>query len=63
MPENEVLVVASKIKNYVKDKGGLNTSAAVIDALSEQVRNLCNRAIDRAKADGRKTLMDRDFQA
>ena len=58
----EVLVVASKVKKYIKEKsGGMNTSSTVMDALSEKVRVLCDQAIERAKADGRKTVMDRDF--
>ncbi|OFZ83196.1 MAG: hypothetical protein A2583_01920 [Bdellovibrionales bacterium RIFOXYD1_FULL_53_11] len=57
----EVLVVASKIKKYIKEKSTLNTSGAVMDALSEKVRVMCDRAIESAKQDSRKTVMDRDF--
>jgi histone H3/H4 len=57
----EVLVVASKIKNYIRSKSGMNTSAAVMDALSGKIRGLCDQAIETAKSDGRKTVMDRDF--
>lgn len=57
----EVLVVASKLKNYIRNKSGMNTSGAVMEALSGKIRNLCDQAIDNAKADGRKTVMDRDF--
>ncbi|OFZ69919.1 MAG: hypothetical protein A3K03_01235 [Bdellovibrionales bacterium RIFOXYD1_FULL_44_7] len=57
----DVLVVASKIKNYIRAKSSLNTSAAVMDILSDKVRLLCDQAIERAKADSRKTVMDRDF--
>jgi histone H3/H4 len=57
----EVLVVASKVKAFIKKAAGLNTSAAVMDVLSEKVRELCTQAIERAKKDGRKTVMDRDF--
>lgn len=59
--EQETLVVASKLKNYIRAKSGMNTSAAVIDALSLKVRELCDNAIENAKQDGRKTVMDRDF--
>jgi histone H3/H4 len=58
---DEILVIASKLKNYIRTKSGMNTSAAVIATLSGKVRELCDAAIERAKADGRKTLMDRDF--
>lgn len=57
----EVLVVASKLKTYIREKSGMNTSAAVLDALSAKVRALCDQAIDNAKREGRKTVMDRDF--
>ncbi len=60
MSEKEVLVVNSKIKSYVKAKG-LSTSASVAEKLSDKVRDLINQAIERAKLDKRKTLMDRDF--
>ncbi len=57
----EILVVASKLKNYIRAQSGMNTSSAVIDVLSERIRQLCNQAIDSAKREGRKTVMDRDF--
>lgn len=59
---NEVLVVISKIKRYIKDNGGMNTAGSVADALSGKIRTLCNAAIENAKSDGRKTVMDRDFE-
>ncbi len=61
MSGGEVLVVASKVKSYIKSAGGLNTSAGAIDALSAKVREICDSAIQTAKNDGRKTLMDRDI--
>ena len=58
----EVLVVASKVKTYIRGaSGGMNTSASVFGALSDKIRRMCDDAIARAKADGRKTVMDRDF--
>jgi len=59
--ENEILIVASKLKQYVKDAHDLNTSADVMEVLSREVRRLTDRAAQKAKADGRKTLMGRDF--
>lgn len=59
--KKEVLVVASKIKNYIRDRSGMNTSAGVFDALSDKVRELCDRAIENARNDGRKTVKDRDI--
>ena len=59
--KGEVLVVASKLKEYIRKKSGMNTSATVLDALSAKLRMLCDQAIENAKTDGRKTVMDRDF--
>ncbi|ATH09486.1 hypothetical protein BIY24_04440 [Halobacteriovorax marinus] len=60
MPK-DILVVVSKLKAYVKARGDLNTSADVSDVLSDIIRRECDRAIERAKSDGRKTLMGKDF--
>ena len=57
----DILVVASKVKNYIKEKSQLNTSASTLDALSEVVKKACDDAISKAQADGRKTVMDRDI--
>lgn len=57
----EVLVVTSKVKKLIKDKGGCNTSAETIDVLSKAIEQLCEKAVERAKADGRKTVMARDI--
>jgi hypothetical protein len=59
----EVLIVASKLKNYIRNTSGMNTSGAVMEILSERVRQLCDQAVENAKRDGRKTVMDRDFGA
>ncbi len=58
---HEVLIVASKLKQYVRARGDMNTSDSVMEVLSRRVRALCDDAILRAREDGRKTLMDRDF--
>jgi hypothetical protein len=60
-PSEDVLIVASKLKAYIRAKSGMNTSASVIDALSGKVRKLADMAIAKAQSDGRKTVMDRDF--
>ena len=57
----EVIVVASKIKNYIRAQSGMNTSAAVMEVLSNKIRGLCDQAIASAKSESRKTVMDRDF--
>jgi histone H3/H4 len=59
--EKEILVIVSKLKNYIRSVSGMNTAGNVAPALSDTIRNLCDQAIDKAKSDGRKTVMDRDF--
>jgi histone H3/H4 len=61
LPE-DVLVVVSKLKAYVKARSGMNTSDGVVDVLSAKIRRLCDAAIEVAQADGRKTVLDRDFK-
>jgi len=62
MTEQEVLIVASKLKNYIKAQADMNTSASVVETMSACVRQLADEAIARARADGRKTVKDRDVQ-
>jgi hypothetical protein len=57
----EVLVVVSKLKAYVRDRSGMNTSDAVMELLSDKLRALLDEAIRTAQRDGRRTVMDRDF--
>ncbi len=61
MSEVDVLVVTSKVKKLIKEKGEMNTSAATVEVLSRAVEKLCLKGIESAKADGRKTVMDRDI--
>jgi len=57
----DVLIVASKLKQYVKARSGMNTSDGVMKVLSDHVRALCDKAIRTADENERKTVMDRDF--
>jgi histone H3/H4 len=59
--DKEVLVVVSKLKKYIRDRSGMNTSSNVAEVLSDRIRTLCDQAVENAKNDGRKTVMDRDF--
>lgn len=56
----ELLVVASKVKKYIKEEHGLNTSANALAMLTERVKEACDTAADVAQAAGRKTVMDKD---
>ncbi|HTO69509.1 MAG TPA: hypothetical protein VMR31_06575 [Myxococcota bacterium] len=60
--EKDVLVVVSKLKAYVRERSGMNTSDAVAPVLSDELRRLCDRAIQNAQRDGRRTVLERDFE-
>ena len=57
----EVLIVASRLKDYIRAKSGMNASDRVLEPLSRIVRQVCDRAIRNAERDGRKTVLDRDI--
>ena len=59
--EQEILVVVSKMKAYIKSKSGMNTSDAVADAITRFIKKWANEAIENAKKSGRQTVMDRDI--
>lgn len=57
----EVLIIASRLKDYVRARSGYNTSDRVLEPLSEIVRKVCDDAIASASREGRKTVLDRDL--
>jgi len=57
----EVLVIASRLKEYVRARSGFHTSDAVLETLSDAVRNLCDEAILKAEREGRRTVLERDI--
>ena len=59
--EREVLIVASKLRNYIRARSGFNTSDRCMEVLSDCVRALCDRAIESARQNDRKTVLERDF--
>ena len=59
---DEILIVASKLKAYIRARSGMNTSESVLGELSDIVREYADRAIENARLDGRRTVMDRDFK-
>jgi histone H3/H4 len=60
-PPREVVIVASRLKEYVRARSGFNTSDRVLDPLSEIVRRICDQAIENARSEGRRTVLDRDI--
>ncbi|MCB0408315.1 MAG: hypothetical protein KDD34_08935 [Bdellovibrionales bacterium] len=57
----DVLVVTSKVKKFIKENGDCNTSGETVDVLSKAIERLCQKGIESAKSDGRKTVMARDI--
>jgi histone H3/H4 len=55
----EMLIVGTKVKNYIKDKD-MMSSADVLDAVNDAVYDVLAKAVERAKANGRKTVQGRD---
>ena len=56
----EILIVANRLKDYIRGRSGFNTSERVLGPLSDLVRRICDEAILNAERDGRKTVLDRD---
>ncbi len=58
----EPLFVKSKVRDYIKAKG-CNTSGDLIDGacLNNAIIEVLDKAIERAKANGRKTVQDKDL--
>ncbi len=59
--KKEVLIVASKLKKYLKEEKGMHTAGNVPEVLSDVVRGLVDLAVEKAKKNRRKTVKDRDF--
>ena len=57
----EVLIVASRLKDYVRARSGFNTSDKVLAPLSDIVRRVADEAIRHARSEGRQTVLDRDI--
>ena len=58
--KKEVLVVASKVKAYIRSKGAM-CSADAVQAMSDCLYCCLDRAIDRTKANRRSTVKAQDL--
>ncbi|MBN2021116.1 MAG: hypothetical protein JW749_12935 [Sedimentisphaerales bacterium] len=58
--EREVLVVASKVRAYIKSKK-MMTSSEAIGAISNAVYSMLDNAANRAKANRRSTIKAQDL--
>ena len=59
VPE-EVLIISSRLKEYIRARSGYNTSDRILEPLSDIVRRACDEAIKSAQREGRMTVLDRD---
>jgi len=60
MADKEVMVVASKVKAYIKNKN-MMTSSDAITTLSDKVCAILDEAAERAKANKRSTVKPQDL--
>ena len=51
--KKEVLIVASKLKKYLKEEKGMHTAGNVPEVLSDVVRELVDLAVEKAKKNRR----------
>ncbi len=58
---DEVLIIASRLKDFIRAESGFNVSDRVLKPLSDIVRRSCREAIKNARRDERKTVLDRDI--
>ena len=59
---DEILVIASRLKDYIRAQSGMNTSSDVLPVLSDHLRLLALEAIEAAREDGRRTVKGRDVR-
>ena len=59
---SDPLFVKSKVREYIKSKG-CNTSSGILDgnALNDIIAGLLDKAVSRAKGNGRKTVKGKDM--
>lgn len=60
--EKEILVVVSKVKDYIRRKSDMSTSDSVMQLLSSRIRRYATDAAALAKQEGRMTVLERDAE-
>ncbi|MHA1198504.1 MAG: DUF1931 domain-containing protein [Candidatus Heimdallarchaeaceae archaeon] len=58
---SKMMIVQSKIRDYVKELGDYKVGGDLLKALDEKIAVLVKKAAGRAKANGRKTVSARDL--
>ena len=56
----EILIVATKLKAYIRSRSDYNTSDSVLGVLSDAIRKICDESIANARRAERETVMERD---
>lgn len=57
----DILVVGSKVREFIKAEGNCKTGSDLPEALSKYVEQALRAAINRAKANSRKTVRSEDL--
>ena len=57
---SDILIVASRLKAYIRSGSGFNTSDSVLPALSDAIRRICDESMRNARRAERQTVLDRD---
>lgn len=60
MAEKDRLIVASKVKEYIRAKG-CQTSSDAVDAVNDAVHKMLDDAVKRAQANKRATVRPQDL--
>ena len=58
--KREILIVGSKVKDYVRSKG-LMASGDLLEAISDCVHTIIDRAADRTESNKRSTMRPHDL--
>ncbi len=58
--DQEILVVQSKVREFLKGQGDYNIGSDLVGAVSTRVETVLKDAARRAKENGRKTIQARD---
>lgn len=56
----DILLVKSKVREYVNELGEYNISSDFFEAMSKEVEHMIKKAAERTAANKRKTLSARD---
>jgi len=60
-PDQEILIVVSRLKAYIRRHDGYNTSDSVLPVLSDAIRKICDAGIRNARSAERQTVLERDI--